>query len=765
MENYMNYSLSLFLLCALPIYTSAMNRSIEEVVKTDEKKLAKKQKHDVIERFDSSDDTMPHPFLPDDEERLTFAAVNEIAPTVIHEAPRPGKSPAHFAPQSPQMRPYEPQIQKRMSEEEEEEDEYNTSPLKKKPKIIPLPVHFNPFSQPVPNVEEKEIEEEEIEKEVELILKEGLSLFNDTKRDRTALNGGKQELKSKSQSKKKKTRKKKKKKKEEKPDLNRKLLMAANRKNGTLANFKKLVDEGASIEARDSSRKTPLIRATAIKRFDICTYLLKKGARVNATDAQGNTPLLVALSTNNLRLARLFLDYNASVNIGNGQHTPLSLAASLNNLKLCTECIKKGANVNTHTPLAYAIQHGNEDLYNLLLEHGADVNHDSAPLGRAAQTGNLAICCDLVARGALVNPFNSYPDQTPLALAAQHGFPEICIFLLDKQAYITPETITSAVAGDKLEILNLLLEQWGPQPAYSFDNALALATENNQLDQASALIRAGADVNSPEQIFLHLAASYGHEDMCRLLVEAGASVNKWHQQSGTPLITAVRQGSLALCQFFISKGAYVNISLERGITPLHIALEEGHAEIAYLLIANGAYLNRSTESPSPLYTAAVHKNQDVCQYLLQQGAHLENDDELIHILDTAPSTIANLLLAYTFLQKIQSTYTLSQKRILSALCLFKRYGLPKNMGIYILSQDDTLQRDVAIMAAHRILSKRSLPLQRFVDHLLHHETVTFIENLWSDTDEQIIQEQKEIIQQAVQKVFNVKISPVEVMDQ
>ena len=89
---------------------------------------------------------------------------------------------------------------------------------------------------------------------------------------------------------------------------------------------------------------------------------------------------------------------------------------------------------------------------------------------------------------------------------------------------------------------------------------------------------------------LHEAASEGHEDMCRLIMEAGISDrNPGDKEGNTPLHKAAYNGHLGVCRFIVGQlttEENKNPADNVGKTPLHLAAYLGHTEICRILIEN-----------------------------------------------------------------------------------------------------------------------------------------------------------------------------------
>ena len=84
-------------------------------------------------------------------------------------------------------------------------------------------------------------------------------------------------------------------------------------KRGDLQHTKKLIADGASLNARRDDGSTPLSTASFNGRLEIAKYLIQKGARVTQTNRDGNTPLHVAAFMCQTEITKLFLEKGAPV--------------------------------------------------------------------------------------------------------------------------------------------------------------------------------------------------------------------------------------------------------------------------------------------------------------------------------------------------------------------------------------------------------------------------------------------------------------------
>ncbi|TMW67257.1 hypothetical protein Poli38472_012373 [Pythium oligandrum] len=150
-----------------------------------------------------------------------------------------------------------------------------------------------------------------------------------------------------------------------------------------------LVRRGSNVNATDNDGFTPLLRAAESGHYrddavDTLRVLLEHGADVDAeTKASGKTALHCAVSLG-IDAVRLLVAYNAGVNKWDKDgETALHRATELLNRNtaydICATLIKTGkANVNlatksNKTALHNAIERGNCEIVELLLQHGAEL--------------------------------------------------------------------------------------------------------------------------------------------------------------------------------------------------------------------------------------------------------------------------------------------------------------------------------------------------------------------------------------------------------
>lgn len=121
---------------------------------------------------------------------------------------------------------------------------------------------------------------------------------------------------------------------------------------------------------------------------------------------------------------------------------------------------------------------------------------------------------------------------------------------------------------------------------------------------------------------LHQAASRGDaETLARLLSGSRAHVNDRNDAGETPLMTAVRAGSIGCVEALLAAGADPNLPAAAGEAPAAEAARLGREIVLGKLIAAGANVNAAARNgTTPLLVAIRERQVDVVRLLLANGA-------------------------------------------------------------------------------------------------------------------------------------------------
>jgi hypothetical protein len=205
--------------------------------------------------------------------------------------------------------------------------------------------------------------------------------------------------------------------------------------------------------------------------------------------------------------------------------------------------LRKGAKINeirnSETPLVSAVRmRVNPDVIRLLLDLGADPNLGK-PLFTAVQRGDPEITQLLIDRGANVKIRYGRHDRTPLM-----------------EALWTPDPNRKII-----DLLATAETRMGfPHSAKELDKIIAVreliaAAKEDDIDTIRRRIRADVDLNScgydeKRLTALHWAAQEGHAEACRILLEAGANPKAYRH---TPIYLASANGHVKVVNVFLAK--------------------------------------------------------------------------------------------------------------------------------------------------------------------------------------------------------------------
>jgi serine/threonine-protein phosphatase 6 regulatory ankyrin repeat subunit B len=429
-----------------------------------------------------------------------------------------------------------------------------------------------------------------------------------------------------------------------------------------------LLLRGASVNAFDRAGRTALSAAVSINHHRLVEQLLASGADPDAANALGMTPLHVAAENSNPTIADMLLERRAAVNAADAQgRTPLHVAASMASLPVIKVLLQFGANTRLKssdglTAYDLAVEQDPECAAALAGHAYTQIPGamDSNALCDSVREGDMAaILAALDAGGVDVNAKDSN-GNAPVHLAVKLSRQEVLELLLARGADVDAVTrdrrtpLLLAARLGNLSVLKLLLDR-GADPRAADENgltALHLAAYNGFPRVVEHLLSLAGKVD-PDQIDtrhntpLHMAASAGHDDVIRILLQAGADPHARNRKSQTPydvaserrfassasllattwhtLLDAVDAAKLAQ---LLDGGYDVNLKDSDGNHSLHYAVELGDAAIVELLIAKGAGIelkNKSAQTPLVL-AARMAAPAAVFDALLKAGASVAATD-------------------------------------------------------------------------------------------------------------------------------------------
>jgi ankyrin repeat protein len=161
-------------------------------------------------------------------------------------------------------------------------------------------------------------------------------------------------------------------------EINAALFAAADK--GCIELAKRLLDAGASLDARDRTGARPLAHAATAGEVEMVALFLDRGAPIDAQDLEGSSALSQAAENGRLSVVQLLVQRGANVNLpGRTGITPLEAAAYMGSVPIVEFLMEKGADPKIvdktgKAAIVYAAGRGFSPVVRFLLDHGVDAN-------------------------------------------------------------------------------------------------------------------------------------------------------------------------------------------------------------------------------------------------------------------------------------------------------------------------------------------------------------------------------------------------------
>ncbi|XP_070759756.1 histone-lysine N-methyltransferase EHMT1a [Enoplosus armatus] len=171
-----------------------------------------------------------------------------------------------------------------------------------------------------------------------------------------------------------------------------------------------------------------------------------------------------------------------------------------------------------------------------------------------------------------------------------------------KVKYPTRQLYISAKQGELQKVIHLLVD--GKDPNFSME---------------------GHNKSTP----LHAASAEGHQEICHMLVQAGANLDTFDEEQRTPLMAACENNHLDTVKYLLRAGAAVSHKDIMGFTCLHLAAKLGHYDIVHHLLSKvSKYINCQDDGGwTPITWAIEHKHKELVHLLLSRGADVNIRDK------------------------------------------------------------------------------------------------------------------------------------------
>ncbi|XP_047236373.1 histone-lysine N-methyltransferase EHMT1a isoform X2 [Girardinichthys multiradiatus] len=163
---------------------------------------------------------------------------------------------------------------------------------------------------------------------------------------------------------------------------------------------------------------------------------------------------------------------------------------------------------------------------------------------------------------------------------------------------------------------------------------LYVSAKQGDLQMVIQLLVDGKDPNflmegHNKRTALHAAAAEGHQEICHMLVQAGANLDMFDEEHRTPLIAACENNHLDTVKYLVRAGATVGHKDIMGFTCLHLAAKLGHYDVVHHLLNKASkYINcQDNGGWTPITWAIEHKHKELVHLFLKKGADVNIRDK------------------------------------------------------------------------------------------------------------------------------------------
>ena len=212
----------------------------------------------------------------------------------------------------------------------------------------------------------------------------------------------------------------------------------------------KLLDQGASLDARDRLGARPLSHAAKSGHLQMVDLLLARGAPIDARNLAGATALYFAAEGSHISIAQRLMEHGADVKLtGRSGISPIAAASYAGNDVIVEALLARGADERApdetgKPPIIYAAAGARLDIVKRLLARNIDINarysNDltllmwaSGPDEKAPEAQAVKVVSYLLDAGAQIDDRDDR-GRTALMIAAEGGHEGIADLLMARGA-------------------------------------------------------------------------------------------------------------------------------------------------------------------------------------------------------------------------------------------------------------------------------------------------------------------------------------------
>lgn len=413
-----------------------------------------------------------------------------------------------------------------------------------------------------------------------------------------------------------------------------------------IESMKECLEKGANIDevlinSFPKQLKNPLYEALDEHDFTVMQFLLEQGADPNYVDRYDNTLLMYTVGARKGNLlqehmidpefTKLLIKYNANVNATRKDgYTVLDFAIENGNKDMVELLINNGANVtlNTFKCLKGRYNKLKIDDYGIqkttiehLINSGYSIELD--PILEAAILGDSQRVIQLIGNGELNAEHNNEIFFNSAAFCSTDCLKKLIELGFNITAKDSGENsiLTIAAAYGNMDVFKYLYEQQENFTDIDKGNAFNAAVYNNHTEVVEFLMSQGLDPQDQYVKYynlpLELAAKNGDIDMIKLLMSNSNSVSD--MELFYVLDIAIHKHNNEVLKFFLDNGINPDLS-DKTSSLLNKACRYRNIEAVELLIKYGANPNGTKIKGDVLETAVEIGETDIVKILISNGA-------------------------------------------------------------------------------------------------------------------------------------------------
>ncbi|XP_071086410.1 putative ankyrin repeat protein RF_0381 [Haliotis cracherodii] len=381
--------------------------------------------------------------------------------------------------------------------------------------------------------------------------------------------------------------------------------------------FGLLVGKGADLSLTDLNYSSILHLACTGGNIEIVNYLLTEAlVDTNSTDENNYTPAIIAATAGHRNVFDLLVVKGADLTIlGDDDNSVLHAASRGGNIEIVRNVLTRNiVNINARgidemTPVLEAALNGHDEVFDLLVEKEADLlivaHYGDTILHEACRGGNVQIVKYVLNQNIVDVNSKGYNGLTPAMKAAVGGHKAVFYLLLEKRPDLSPtdddgnNLLHMACEGGNVELVKYVL-------------ALNSVDINSRTE----------DGRTPAMV----AASKGHKDMLKLLVNEGADLSLVNNDGEDALHISLLCENMEMVKYILTQDVVnINGAEKNGMTPVLLAAEHGCIDLFDLVVSKGADLSsRYVAGKSILQSACLGGNVDIVEYVLAQDNVLQD---------------------------------------------------------------------------------------------------------------------------------------------